>query len=62
MREIAGERRRFGYWRNWVLLEREGMTMNHKKFYRLYREEGLAVKWRRGRKRARYCRYVSLRR
>jgi putative transposase len=29
------------------------MTMNHKKLYRIYREEGLSVKRRRGRKRAR---------
>ena len=35
------------------MLERKGMTMNHKKLYRLYREEGLSVKRRRGRKRAR---------
>jgi Transposase and inactivated derivatives len=48
MKDIAGKRRRFG-----VLLERKGMIMNHKKLYRLYREEGLSVKRRRGRKRAR---------
>ena len=36
-----------------VLLERKGMRMNHKKLYRLYREEGLSVKRRRGRKQAR---------
>ncbi len=53
MREIAGQRRRFGYRRIGVLLEREGMVMNHKKLYRIYREEELAVKRRRGRKRAR---------
>ena len=53
MKEIAGRRRRFGYRRIGVLLERKGMIMNHKKLYRLYREEGLAVKRRRGRKRAR---------
>lgn len=53
MREIAGQRRRFGYRRIGILLEREGMTMNHKKLYRIYREEELAVKRRRGRKRAR---------
>lgn len=35
------------------MLERKGMIMNHKKLYRLYREEGLAVKRRCGRKRAR---------
>ena len=53
MQEIASRRRRFGYRRIGVLLERKGMTMNHKKLYRLYREEGLSVKRRRGRKRAR---------
>ena len=53
MKEIAGKRRRFGYRRIGVLLERKGYVMNHKKLYRLYREEGLAVKRRRGRKRAR---------
>jgi len=52
MQEIAGKRRRFGYRRIGVLLERKGMIMNHKKLYRLYREEGLSVKRRRGRKRA----------
>ena len=52
MQEIAGKRRRFGYRRIGILLERKGMIMNHKKLYRLYREEGLSVKRRRGRKRA----------
>ena len=52
MRAIAGERRRFGYRRIGLMLEREGITMNHKKLRRLYSEEGLAVKRRRGRKRA----------
>ena len=52
MREIAGERRRFGYRRIGLMLEREGMRMNHKKLRRLYREENLAVRRRRGRKRA----------
>ena len=53
MKEIAEKRRRFGYRRIGILLERKGMTMNHKKLYRIYREEGLSVKRRRGRKRAR---------
>lgn len=52
MREIAAERRRFGYRRIGLMLEREGIVMNHKKLRRLYREEGLAVKRRWGRKRA----------
>lgn len=53
MKKIAGKRRRFGYRRIGVLLARKGMIMNHKKLYRLYREEGLSVNRRRGRKRAR---------
>ena len=52
MHEIAAKRRRFGYRRIGVLLEREGYKMNHKKLFRLYQEEGLAVKRRKGRKRA----------
>jgi len=40
MREIAATRRRFGYRRVGVMLERKGHIMNHKKLYRLYREEG----------------------
>ena len=53
MGKLAEKRRRFGYRRIGVLLERKGMVMNHKKLYRLYREEGLSVRRRRGRKRAR---------
>jgi putative transposase len=52
LRELANERRRFGYRRLGILLVREGWTVNHKKLYRLYREEGLAVRRRRSRKRA----------
>ena len=52
MHEIAAKRRRFGYRRIGILLERDGYKMNHKKLFRLYQEEGLAVKRRRGRKRA----------
>ena len=52
MREIANERRRFGYRRLAILLEREGKGMNLKKVYRLYREERLTVRKRGGRRRA----------
>jgi putative transposase len=52
LRELAAERRRFGYRRLGRLLEREGHVMNRKKLYRLYREEKLMVRRRRGRKRA----------
>ena len=50
LRTLAAERRRFGYRRLWVLLRREGFGVNHKRVYRLYREEGLSVR-RRKRKR-----------
>ncbi len=52
LREPAGERRRFGYRRLGILLGREGLSANNKKIYRIYAEEGLAVKQRRGRKQA----------
>ena len=38
LRELAAERRRFGYRRLGYLLAREGMTPNHKKLRRIYRE------------------------
>lgn len=50
LRELAAERRRFGYRRLHVLLRREGHIVNHKRVHRIYREEGLAVR-RRCRKR-----------
>jgi putative transposase len=49
---LAAERRRFGYRRLTAMLRREGLLVNHKRVYRLYREEGLAVRRRGGRKRA----------
>ena len=52
LRELAAERRRFGYRRLLIMLRREGMHMNHKKLRRLYREERLQVRKRGGRKRA----------
>ena len=52
LRELAAQRRRFGYRRLGWLLEREGHVMNRKKLYRLYREEKLMVRRRGRRKRA----------
>ena len=52
MKQIAAERRRFGYRRIHILLAREGWKVNHKKLRRLYREERLQVRRRGGRKRA----------
>jgi putative transposase len=52
MKAIAHERRRFGYRRLHVLLRREGHVINHKRLFRIYREEKLTVRRRGGRKRA----------
>jgi len=52
MKALAHERRRFGYRRLHILLRREGYVVNHKRLFRLYREERLAVRRRGGRKRA----------
>lgn len=49
MIELAGVRRRFGYRRLQLLLEREGHRINHKRIYRLYRSAGLAVRRRKRR-------------
>jgi putative transposase len=49
---LARERRRFGYRRLLIFLRREGFVVNHKRLFRLYREERLMVRKRRGRKRA----------
>ena len=43
----AAVRARFGYRRLHILLEREGLVVNHKRVHRIYREAGLQVRRRR---------------
>ncbi len=52
LKELASQRRRFGYRRLGLLLARQGIKINRKKLYRLYKEERLTVRKRGGRKRA----------
>jgi putative transposase len=52
LKELASQRRRFGYRRLHLMLRREGIMLNWKKLYRLYRAERLTVRKRGGRKRA----------
>ncbi|WP_416202964.1 IS3 family transposase [Bradyrhizobium sp. WBAH33] len=52
LRDLANERRRFGYRRLFVLLRREGEPSGINRIYRLYREEGLTVRKRRARRKA----------
>src|SRR5258708_35625749 len=53
LRELAEDRRRWGYRRLHVLLEREGWKVNSKRVYRVYVEEKLIVRRRRRRRRIR---------
>jgi putative transposase len=50
LKELAAQRMRFGYRRLTAMLEREGMAANHKRVYRLYRAEGLAMRIRQRRR------------
>jgi len=58
LRELAGQRRRFGSPRLHVLLKREGLVVNHKRTERIYKEEGLALRRKRRRKGAAGARVV----
>lgn len=44
LRDLARSRIRYGYRRLHVLLQREGWRVNHKRVYRLYRQEGLSLR------------------
>ena len=44
MQAIASRWKRFGYRRIHMMLQREGIHINHKKVYRLYKKAGLALK------------------
>jgi len=52
LRELAGSRVRYGYRRLTVLLRREGWSVNAKRIYRLYTEEGLIVRPQKRKQRA----------
>jgi putative transposase len=58
IRELAEQRRRFGYRRLYLLLRREGEIVNHKRVQRLYRLEGLSLRIKKRKKRASHLRVV----
>ena len=60
LRDLAAGRVGYGYRRLHVLLEREGWNVNHKRVYRLYREEGLGMRKRPPRRRV-ACRKREIR-
>ena len=47
MKEIANTRVHYGFNRVHVMLKREGFKDNHKRVYRLYRQEGLSLRHKR---------------
>jgi putative transposase len=49
--ELAREKPRYGYRRLQVLMARDGVRVNHKRLYRVYREAGLCLK----RKKRKHC-------
>jgi putative transposase len=58
LRDLAAVRVRYGYRRLHVLLQREGWKVNHKRVYRIYTEEGLAVRTKKRKKRVSAVRMV----
>ncbi len=50
LRDLAATRVSYGYRRLYLLLRREGWRINHKRVYRLYREEGLCMRARKPRR------------
>ncbi|AJY48027.1 transposase [Martelella endophytica] len=52
LRDLANERRRFGYRRLFILLRLDGEPSGVNRIYRLYREERLFVRKRKARRRA----------
>lgn len=51
IRDLAAARVRYGYRRLHVLLQREGWSVNHKRVYRLYQQEGLSLRLKTHKKR-----------
>ena len=50
IKEIAMTRVRYGLWRVYILLRREGFKDNHKRVHRIYKEEGLNLRSKRPRR------------
>jgi putative transposase len=59
LRDLAATRVRYGYRRLHILLQREGWRINHKRVYRLYREEGLGIRVKRRKKLASVSRVLA---
>jgi putative transposase len=52
IRDLAATRTRYGYFQIYILLRREGWAVNHKRVYRLYRNDGLSLRLKKPRRKA----------
>ena len=59
LKQMAAEHMRYGYRRLLALIRREGHAVNHKRIYRLYREERLAMRVRKRKRMAGHGQPVS---
>jgi len=59
LRDLAQARVSYGYRRLHILLQREGWQVNHKRVYRLYREDGLQMRPRKHRRHVTACRRME---
>ena len=50
IRDLAATRKRYGYFWIYILLRREGWAVNHKRVYRLYRNDGLSLRLKKPRR------------
>ena len=50
IRDMAATWTRYGYFRIYILLRREGWFVNHKRVYRLYRDDGLSLRLKKPRR------------
>ncbi len=51
IKQLARNKRRYGYRRVWMTLRREGWVVNHKRVHRIWKELGLSLPRKRARKR-----------
>ena len=51
IKQLARNKRRYGYRRVWMTLRREGWVVNHKRVHRICKELGLSLPRKRARKR-----------
>ena len=61
LRELAAVRVSYGYERLCLVLRREGWHVNHKRIYRLYKAEGLALRGKKPRRRHVSCQQREIR-